>query len=543
MDVRLPDGTIIRGVPEGTTKADLVARLQRNGMQVPADWLPASGPKVEPMQVDPSAGTSTLKVGPLDTGIGVPEWLNRGLAGAGQALTNIGRGVGQAAGVVSRDDIAEARRLDAPLDATMAGKVGNFAGNVAALAPTAMIPGANTVAGAGVTGGLLGLLQPSTSTGETVTNSLLGVGGGALGQKVANAIGRTAANSQSALTLGQQRSAQAGAGLGMRLTPGKASGSAALQKLEAGLESSPLTSSGFDAIKEANQKALNKAAAKAIGETADELSTPILSRAEQRIGSVFQSVADKTKVQLDPVALGSRLKTIADDADGMLMGNADLASNGLWKRLDSFVNDQGGATREQLRALSSNLGKAAKQNMTSPNGDRALGDALFSAQEVVEDAIVGTLSGAEKAAYQEARGQYKNLMNLTTRTNVVNPSSGNVSGRNLANSLMGKDKGGFTMGKNTSDMYNAARFVQAFPDIVGNSGTATRSAGAADYVTGLPGALLTRLYLSQPVAKATGAGAGANNTLARLLDQELTRLLAQPTGTAGGLLLANSLQQ
>jgi hypothetical protein len=243
------------------------------------------------------------------------------------------------------------------------------------------------------------------------------------------------------------------------------------------------------------------------------------------------------------MTLGGRLKTIADDADGMLMGNADLASNGLWKRLDSFVNDQGGATREQLRALSSNLGKAAKQNMTSPNGDRALGDALFSAQEVVEDAIVGTLSGAEKAAYQEARGQYKNLMNLTTRTNVVNPASGNVSGRNLANSLMGKDKGGYTLGKNTSDMYNAARFVQAFPDIVGNSGTATRSVGAADYLTGMPGALLTRLYLSQPVAKAAGTGAGANNTLARLLDKELTRLLAQPAGTAGGLLLANSLQQ
>ena len=30
MDVRLPDGTVIRDVPEGTTKADLVGKLQRN---------------------------------------------------------------------------------------------------------------------------------------------------------------------------------------------------------------------------------------------------------------------------------------------------------------------------------------------------------------------------------------------------------------------------------------------------------------------------------------------------------------------------------
>ena len=44
MDVRLPDGTIINNVPEGTTRADLVARLQRNGMAVPGEWLNQAGP-------------------------------------------------------------------------------------------------------------------------------------------------------------------------------------------------------------------------------------------------------------------------------------------------------------------------------------------------------------------------------------------------------------------------------------------------------------------------------------------------------------------
>jgi hypothetical protein len=39
MDVRLPDGTIVRGVPEGTTKADLAAKLKANGMAVPSEWL------------------------------------------------------------------------------------------------------------------------------------------------------------------------------------------------------------------------------------------------------------------------------------------------------------------------------------------------------------------------------------------------------------------------------------------------------------------------------------------------------------------------
>jgi hypothetical protein len=39
MDVRLPDGTIIQNVPDGTTKADLVKKLQSKGMAVPAEWL------------------------------------------------------------------------------------------------------------------------------------------------------------------------------------------------------------------------------------------------------------------------------------------------------------------------------------------------------------------------------------------------------------------------------------------------------------------------------------------------------------------------
>jgi hypothetical protein len=47
MDVRLPDGTVIQNVPEGTTKADLVAKLQRNGMAVPSEWLAQSAAPAE----------------------------------------------------------------------------------------------------------------------------------------------------------------------------------------------------------------------------------------------------------------------------------------------------------------------------------------------------------------------------------------------------------------------------------------------------------------------------------------------------------------
>lgn len=525
--VTAPDGKTydVTG-PEGSTAEQALAQVKKSLAVTEVPKAPAWE------TADPTEGMSAL---------------DKLRAGAGKAFVDIGRGLGQMVGAVSREDVAESRKRDAPLMATTAGTVGNVVGNVAALAPTALIPGANTMAGASTIGALAGLAQPSVSTGETIGNVALGGAGGAAGQAIANKIGQVARNSTSQLTQGQQSAAQAGKALGMRLTPGKAAGSAAMQKFEAALEANPLTSGGFSALKEGNQKVLNRAAAKSIGETADEVSTPILAKAEQRLGAVFDSVKDKTPVPLDPVQVGGRLRQIAADADGMLNNNASLDSNGLWKQLDNFVNNTGGATREQLRNLSSNLGKKAKQEMTSPMGDRALGESLFAAQEVVEDAIQGTLSASQRAAYNEARGQYRNLMQLVSRTGIVNPSSGNANGRTLANSLMSKDRSGFTMGGNTSDLYNAARFTQGFPDIVGDSGTATRSMGPADYLTGIPGNLLTRLYLSRPVAAAAGAGAGAAGTAARLADNQLLRVGAMPTGVVGGVgaanYLANLLQQ
>jgi hypothetical protein len=82
-------------------------------------------------------------------------------------------------GLVSREDVQRARELDAPLMRTRAGTAGNIIGNVAMLAPSAMIPGANTIVGAGTIGAVSGLLQPSTSTAETIGNVGLGTVAGA----------------------------------------------------------------------------------------------------------------------------------------------------------------------------------------------------------------------------------------------------------------------------------------------------------------------------------------------------------------------------
>lgn len=132
--------------------------------------------------------------------------LEKFLAGTGKAFVDIGRGAGQLAGdaaeafgadrpswAPTQADIDEARRLDAPLMKTGAGVAGNVVGNVAALAPAALVPGANTIAGGATLGALTGAIQPVSSAESRSGNMALGgIAGGALpavtrGVKVAKA--------------------------------------------------------------------------------------------------------------------------------------------------------------------------------------------------------------------------------------------------------------------------------------------------------------------------------------------------------------------
>lgn len=152
----LHDGTRLE-FPDGTDPA-VIQRTVRNLL---ADRAPREAAP------DPTEGMSGV---------------DRFRAGMGKAMVDTARGLGQMVGLVDRADVEEARRLDAPLMRTTSGKVGNFAGNVATTLPLAFVPGANTVGGAALIGAGTGLVQPSTSTGETLQNIGLGgaLGGGSI---------------------------------------------------------------------------------------------------------------------------------------------------------------------------------------------------------------------------------------------------------------------------------------------------------------------------------------------------------------------------
>lgn len=468
--------------------------------------------------------------------------------------------------------------------AERAAPVSSIVGGIGTYAPAMMIPGANTVIGAGAIGAGTGAIQPTMEDESRLRNAALGgalgAGGQYVGQKIGGALigrrgmqpppvgqaaaestvsgGATASGKGGGFTFGtaedyatqglnkaQQEALAKGADLGMKFTPGQASGSKTLQQLEAKLESQPMTSGRFFDIKDTNQRVLNRLAAQSIGEKSNTVDSTVLEAAKDRIGNVYKIVADKRSRTINPDDFLNRVSAIETEFEGLLPAQqASIADNVLVKQAFRLA-EKGEATGEQLQALASKLGKAATNQMTSQGGDRQVGMALSSVKDVIDDYLEQGLSGETQKLFSDARGQYRNLMLLTGRQGVINPSSGNVNPRALAGALAAKDKSGFVFGKNQGDLYNAVRASQAFPSIVGDSGTATRQVlpGPMDYLLSLPFNVATKAYTSAPavnVAARVGAAGGRGMAPGAANAQMLGRSLPQYLPPLGALAGAGS---
>ena len=379
----------------------------------------------------------------------------------------------------------------ATLTGGAAGKVASGVGRVLLGAPK-VSPGA-----AAATGDVTGTAAAGIEANIAPTATVRG-GGPSLGQ--------VGPDPSAALTEGQRLALQQGRTLGMKVTPGQETGSRSLQQMEARMESNPFFSGPFNAIKAENQQTLNRAAAKAIGEDANELSSPVLARASARIGKVFDDVASPKVFPIDGESVMNGIALTSsyyDDVAGVAIADQNLVKQAI------NLAAKGAASGEQLRALSSKLGRAAKNQASSPSGNRELGEALFAVKEHLDDALASTLTASQRKAFDAARQQYRQLMTLES-SGVVNTANGNVSGLNLAGALARKDKQGYFYGKNQTPMYQAARFAQAFKPLVGDSGTATRTMELTplNMMLAMPTNLAARAYTSGAARAAARASTG-----------------------------------
>jgi hypothetical protein len=392
--------------------------------------------------------------------------------------------------------------------------------------------GSPTTAQAGTaTGGQAGSAQASISATPTAQAT----GGGVN-------LGVVTPEGNAALTAAQQSILQRGKALGFKTTPAQETGSRSLLQMEARMESSPFTSAPFNAIKQENQRVLNRATAEAIGVKADELSNPVLAQAQRNISGVYQRIATPELKKLDTMTMLNNIDLVDNAFEGLT--TQPLKANIFVKQLQNLAM-KGEASGVQLQNLSSKIGKRAKNEMTTAMGDRELGNALFQLKEMVDDALQSGLSQAEQQAFAQARNNYRNLMTIRTSQGVVNPSSGNVSGLNLASALTRKDPNGFVFGSNQTPMYEAARFAQAFKPIVGDSGTATRSMeySPVNVLLSMPTNLAARAYTSAPVTAAASRVSSGAGVAPNALTEAQAAALRKALPITGGLGLAGLLGQ
>ena len=340
--------------------------------------------------------------------------------------------------------------------------------------------------------------------------------------------GPVGADKSAGLSQAQKEIAERVKKLGMKLTPGQATGSRSLQQMEAKLESQPFSSGPFNTLKANNARAVNKSFLQAIGEKGDEVTEATIRNADDRIGRAFEVAAARNNVLYDD-ALQSSLAEIESSV------STEIGESGIGiikAQLANILNkasvNSGYLTGRQYQNIRMALNRISK--------NQEVGYWARQIREQLDEALLRSVGPEDAARLTTARGQYRVLI-TAMNSNAVNTAKGAVSPGLLANAFSRSDKAGFIEGANQSNLYNALRFYKAFPSIVGDSGTATRAPfqGLTDLAMRIPAGVASRAYLSGPsVAAATGTqkaanrlGVGVNNAIGSTSPQFLNSLLLQ----------------
>ena len=470
-------------------------------------------------------------------------------AGAGKAVVDTMRGAGQWLGLASRTDVEEARRLDGPLMKNTSAKIGNFAGNVAMLAPASMLPGAATIPGAAIAGATMGAMQPSTSTGETLANIGLGGAGGAGGQFVANKLGglagslmdKRSATSATRQTADAQKfvAANAGADAGYVIPPADLN-PGMITEVMSGLSGKIKTA---QVASSRNQPVTDALARKAIGlNQGDELTNDVLQGIRNQAAQAYGPVKNAGTVTADKQFL-TALDNIAGTYQGASKSFPGLKNDEVGNLVASLKQDtfDAGSAIDATKVLREMADKAYR------SGDKGMGKAAKQASNELESMLERHLTAQGNTdalqAFQEAR---KLIAKTYTVQKALNEQTGNVSAQALAKDL--------TKGRPLSgDLLTVAQMGQAFPKATQALKEAPKATSPLDFamaaMTGAAGAgpLALATVGARPVARSMLLSPMMQRSalkpqaftpgLAGLLASEPARMVGGSLG-AGGLLSA-----
>lgn len=412
----------------------------------------------------------------------------RALSAIGGGMTSVLRAVGggslaEKIGLPATKEEGEA--IDAPLNATTAGKVGRVIGQAALVAPAAFIPGANTYGGAALLGAGLGAATTEGGVADRAKGAALGAAGGVVGQGVGNLIGagatrlvngvRAATATRQAANAGRDVAAADAQAAGYVLPPTEINPSMLNSALE-GLSGKVKTSQSASAR---NQATTNELAARALGLPAGQPITPqALQGLRRQAGQAYDAVANSGVITPTP-AYAQALDRIVAPYQTAAAGFPNAAQNPVIAAIDAIRSPQfdASAAVAQIR----NMREAADAAFVG--GDKGMSRSLKDGATALEDAVDTHLQGV---GAPDLLANYRDARRLIAQTYTVekglNPKTGDVSAKSLAGDL----KRGKPL---TNELRSIAETASAFPKATQALPQNYNSMSPLDYLAGVAGAV------------------------------------------------------
>lgn len=427
--------------PDGMTASDIEGALKKNAMSIPP--VDTTAPKFE----DPGA-------------------LQSGLIAAGRGTDRLVKGVqqlfykatgNQAAENQLAQDVAEEDAYYKPLaDARpISTTIGGLAPSAALMVGTGGGGALAMMGKSALASAVPGALEYGTGQ-ERYGRALSGAIGGAVGAGAGQLASRLLKPAGVGTSSVSKEVLQAADRIGYKPTPAQITQSPFLANLENFFSKNPGSSGAMQRVAEANQTALNRAGAKAMGETAADLGETTFAAAKQRIGAEFDRLGKITAPQLGDDFLASlshidaankaRGAFMNKNVDGLIDKSLDLAAKG---------NLSGTAYKEIRTELANQAQSAFK------GGDATTGQAYKAVVSALDDAAKKSLSKADQQAWDTARQQWSAFKTLS-KGNVA--EGGNLSAPRVA-SVVRRNGDGLRTGAAKGDLADIARIGESFKGV------------------------------------------------------------------------------
>lgn len=379
MDIELPNGTILQGVPEGTSKADIQAKAIKAGLATAADFAPAT-----PAQ--PQKAPSGFLQGVMDPVYGAGQLMAKGMQAVGffpkEAQAFAERVVPQ------REQQYQAQRAAAGEEGTdwarLGGSLVSPANLLAGGAVGSMV--AKPLMQAAAVGATQGALAPVTDTEDFTEEKVKQtVGGGAfgvLGAGVAKGAGKV-------LNPLVSKAEQTMRDLGVSLTPGQVMGGQA-KDIESFAASVPLVGSYISDAKERALYSFNKGVInKALAKVGEKLPEDVIGRdAVQAVNEIvdqkYTDVLSKMSFKLDFPTYSGLLKSTK-------IPSSSIDRVRVKDELDSIIFSrlpkEGPITGDTYKQIESQLRQRAAQLGRGTISDQDVGEALKAASVSLKEGL------------------------------------------------------------------------------------------------------------------------------------------------------------